>query len=52
MLKDKDTNEVLFVVVFSLVGPEAIKNDDAKAGKQQTEIESGKDFQPSEDDVD
>lgn len=57
VLKDKDTGEVLFVVVFTLLPKEQVEEEEAKSphpGIKETKLETGpeKDFEPQQDDVD
>ena len=62
VLKIKDTDEILFVVVFSLLHKEDFEkeaaasskqgDEDSKVTSQRARHEGGKDFEPEADDLD
>ncbi|KAL9012194.1 MAG: hypothetical protein Q9173_003024 [Seirophora scorigena] len=58
VLKDKDTGEVLFVVVFTLLPKEQVEEEEAKANKSDTPKatepggQADPEFQPKADDLD
>ncbi|KAL8963256.1 MAG: hypothetical protein Q9193_000461 [Seirophora villosa] len=58
VLKDKDTGEVLFVVVFTLLPKEQVEEEEAKANKSNTPKatepcgQADPEFQPKADDLD
>ena len=58
MLKNKDTDEVLFVVVFTLLKKEDVENEEAEKANEAVKETGGpkqgetEDFEPRADDLD